>query len=106
MAQDKDFCGDPILSVRNLEVVLKTAVGELQATRGISFDICPGETFAIVGESGCGKSISSMALMGLLPRIAKARAEHCVFDGHEILNMSRRQLSGSSSFRFPPPDGT
>jgi len=93
MAGENEFCGEPILSVRNLEVSLKTAVGELQATRGVSFDICPGETFAIVGESGCGKSISSMALMGLLPRIAVARAERCVFDGQEILNLSRRKLS-------------
>ncbi|MCZ4291598.1 ABC transporter ATP-binding protein [Hoeflea alexandrii] len=93
MAYAYEACGEPILSVRNLEVSLKTSVGELKATRGISFDICPGETFAIVGESGCGKSISSMALMGLLPRIATARADRCVFDGQEILNLSRRKLS-------------
>ncbi|WP_346893261.1 ABC transporter ATP-binding protein [uncultured Roseibium sp.] len=83
----------PILSIRNLEVSLKTAVGNLQATRGISYDIFPGETFAIVGESGCGKSISSMAVMGLLPRIATATAERCRFDGQEILSLPRRKLS-------------
>ncbi|MCB1396838.1 MAG: ABC transporter ATP-binding protein [Rhodobacter sp.] len=93
MADTTDACREPILSVRNLDVTLKTAIGELHATRGISYDICPGETFAIVGESGCGKSISSMALMGLLPRIARARADHCLFDGQEILSLSRRQLS-------------
>ncbi|MCC5986082.1 MAG: ABC transporter ATP-binding protein [Pararhodobacter sp.] len=88
-----DACPAPILSVRNLEVTLRTPVGDLQATRGVSYDILPGETFAIVGESGCGKSIASMALMGLLPRIAHASADRCRFDGQEILGLSRRKLS-------------
>ncbi len=81
----------PILSVRNLEVSIRTAVGDLHATGGVSFDVAPGETFAIVGESGCGKSISSSAVMGLLPRAATARADRCEFDGQEMLTLSRRE---------------
>lgn len=83
----------PILSVRNLRVSIKTAVGDIQATGGVSYDVYPGETFAVVGESGCGKSISSAAVMGLLPRSATATADRCCFDGQEILGLSRRQLS-------------
>ncbi len=84
---------DPMLSIRDLHVSIQSSVGPLRATSGISYDVYPGETFAIVGESGCGKSISSLAVMGLLPSVAKANASRCNFDGHEMLSLSRRELS-------------
>ena len=93
MPVNQETAAEPILSVRNLKVAIRTPVGSLHATDGISYDVYPGETFAVVGESGCGKSISSLALMGLLPRAAAASADLCTFDGHPMLSLSRRELS-------------
>ncbi|WP_435170646.1 ABC transporter ATP-binding protein [Falsirhodobacter sp. 1013] len=75
---------DPILSVRDLRVDLKTRIGTLHAVRGISFDVARGETLCIVGESGCGKSMTSLALMDLLPRVAKRSAGGLTFDGQDL----------------------
>ena len=60
-----------ILSVDDLEVVLHTAVGDLKAVRGTSFDLKAGEALGIVGESGSGTSLTALALMRLLPRVAQ-----------------------------------
>lgn len=56
-----------LLQVRDLKVSFKTHAGISQAVRGLSFDLNSGETLAIVGESGCGKTVTSKAIMGLLP---------------------------------------
>ena len=57
----------PLIEVRNLRVTLPTARGPAEALRGIDFAIEPGETVGLIGESGCGKSMTALALMGLLP---------------------------------------
>ncbi len=58
---------DPLLQVENLHVDFQTYGGVVQAVRGVSFDVCAGQTLAIVGESGCGKSVTVQSLMGLIP---------------------------------------
>ena len=79
---------DTILSVRSLEVEFETYGGIVKAVRGVSFDVTRGETLAIVGESGCGKSVTVQALMGLIPvppgKITNGTA---TFNGREILNL-------------------
>ncbi|MBS4049358.1 MAG: ABC transporter ATP-binding protein [Alphaproteobacteria bacterium] len=84
---------ETVLDVKNLNVYIKTAVGPLQATKDVSFQVRRGETLAIVGESGCGKTITSLALMGLLPKAAFVQAESCNFAGTELQGLTRSQLS-------------
>jgi len=60
----------PLLSVRDLRVALQTAHGHVEALRGVSFTMQRGETLGLIGESGCGKSLTALAVMGLLPERA------------------------------------
>ncbi|RQW63526.1 ABC transporter ATP-binding protein [Vibrio viridaestus] len=82
---------DAILKVKNLRVSLPTANGPLRAVRGIDFEVKRGEMLCIVGESGCGKSMTSMALMDLLPRRADCTADTLSFDGIDLLNVPKKK---------------
>ncbi len=62
---------DPLLEIRDLKVSFTLPEGQLEAVRGISFDVPRGGTVALVGESGSGKSVVSQAIMGILPKIAR-----------------------------------
>jgi len=83
----------PLLSVDGLRVDIGTPRGTLRAVRGISFDIAAGETLCLVGESGCGKSMTALALMGLLPGAAKRSAARMSFEGEDLAGISPRRLS-------------
>ncbi|GEO15385.1 ABC transporter ATP-binding protein [Microvirga aerophila] len=82
----------PVLSVRNLDVSLPHKAGRVHPVRDVSFDIHRGETVCIVGESGCGKSMSAMAILNLLPPGAERRAGEIAFLGEDILNASEKRL--------------
>jgi oligopeptide transport system ATP-binding protein len=84
--------GEPLLSVEDLEVRFWTRRGTVHAVNGISFDIAAGETLGIVGESGCGKSVTSLALMGILPRAGKVTNGTAMFEGRDILKLPDAQL--------------
>lgn len=62
---------NPLLSVRGLRVALQTAHGQEEALRGVDFEMQRGDTLGLIGESGCGKSLTALAIMGLLPDRAK-----------------------------------
>jgi oligopeptide/dipeptide ABC transporter ATP-binding protein len=81
-----------LLSVDGLEVRFWTDRGTVHAVNGISFEISAGETLGIVGESGCGKSVTSLAILGLLPRAGRATGGAVHFDGRDLLTLSDREL--------------
>ncbi|WP_216213473.1 ABC transporter ATP-binding protein [Amycolatopsis aidingensis] len=82
-----------LLEVRDLSVVFQRK-GEAPTTAvdGISFDVDPGQTVGIVGESGCGKSVTSLAIMGLLPSRGNSVSGSVRFEGDELLGLSQREL--------------
>ena len=63
-----------LLEVKNLQVSFQTFFGEVEAVRGISFNVEKGKTLAIVGESGCGKSVTAGSIMKLLPRLVDRKS--------------------------------
>jgi len=84
---------DIVLDVKNLRVDLPTPNGMLHAVRGIDFEVRKGEMLCLVGESGCGKSMTSLALMGLLPRKAVRTADHLRFDGIDLQSLAEREMA-------------
>lgn len=89
----KKITDEKILQVNNLQVSFKTYGGEVEAVRGVNFDLYKGETLAIVGESGCGKSVTSNAIMGLIPEPAgMIKNGSILFKGKELAGLSKSQL--------------
>ena len=85
---------EKILEVKNLEVSFKTYAGISHAVRGIDFNLHKGETLAIVGESGCGKTVSSKAIMRLLPESNTLINENSevLFHGEDLLKKSENEM--------------
>jgi len=81
----------PLLEVSTLRVRLQTHRGPADAVRGVSFALERGETLGLIGESGCGKSLTAMALMGLLPESAEVSGS-IRFDGQELVGTSDAQM--------------
>jgi len=83
---------EPLLIVEDLQVEFSTRRGTVYAVNGISFDITRGETLGIVGESGCGKSVTSLAVLGLLARNGRVRSGRAIFEGRDLIRQSDRAL--------------
>jgi peptide/nickel transport system ATP-binding protein len=83
---------EPILSVTDLEVRFKSRRGTIHAVNGISFDLQAGETLGIVGESGCGKSVTSLAMLGILPRQAFPTQGSVMFGGRDLLRLKDQEM--------------
>ncbi|MCI4429415.1 MAG: ABC transporter ATP-binding protein [Burkholderiales bacterium] len=82
-----------LLAVRDLHTTFDTDEGELAAVDGVSFEIEAGQTLAIVGESGCGKSVTALSIMGLLARPAGRVASGSVrFEGRELIGLAQREM--------------
>ena len=84
---------DRVLDVKNLSIDIPLAEGMLHAVDGIDIHVDKGETLCIVGESGCGKSLTSLAVMDLLPKKAIRRLERIDLSGASILDYSEQQMS-------------
>lgn len=83
---------DELLKVENLSVGIQSPSGKVQAVRDVSFALHPGEVLAIVGESGCGKSMLCKSIMKLLPKSAKIEGGKIVTNGVDITNYSDRDM--------------
>ncbi|PZO61825.1 MAG: ABC transporter ATP-binding protein [Pseudoxanthomonas suwonensis] len=83
---------DPLLSVRDLRVVFGTPTGELEAVRGVSFDISRGETLAIVGESGSGKSTVASSINRLLAENGRIAGGSIEFDGRDLVTLQEKEM--------------
>jgi oligopeptide transport system ATP-binding protein len=82
---------EALLAVDDLRVQFKTQRGIVHAVNGISFDIRAGETLGLVGESGCGKSVTALALLGILSRNATVTSGSARFGGRDLLRLSGRE---------------
>ncbi len=83
----------PLLEVENLKTYFFTREGAVQAVDGVSFTVDEGRTLGIVGESGCGKSVTALSIMGLIPKPpAKIVEGSVVFDGQDLTKLSEREL--------------
>jgi oligopeptide/dipeptide ABC transporter ATP-binding protein len=83
---------EALLAVEDLHVRFKTTRGPVHAVNGVSFEIRPGETLGLVGESGCGKSVTSLALLGILARNGEVTKGRAVFEGRDLIGLSDSQL--------------
>src|SRR5512145_1168975 len=83
----------PLLSVKDLRTYFNTEEGIVKAVDGVTFDVQEGETLALVGESGCGKSVSALSLLKLLP-IPPARivSGEVLFDGDDLMKLNEEEL--------------
>src|SRR3954470_21049612 len=82
----------PVLSVQNLTVTLKGSNGPVPVLENLSFDVAQGKTTALVGESGCGKSMTALAIMQLLPEDFRVTSGRIMLDGQDVLASSPKQL--------------
>jgi oligopeptide/dipeptide ABC transporter ATP-binding protein len=83
---------DPVLEVRGLSTSFFTDDGEVKAVRDVSFDLAAGETLGIVGESGCGKSVTALSILGLVSRPGRVVAGEILFKGRDLLHIDREEL--------------
>ena len=83
----------PIIEVKNLRTYFNTDGGVAHAVENVSFDVYPGETLGIVGESGCGKSVTALSMMRLVAQPPGFYAGgEILFDGENVLEMSREKI--------------
>ena len=82
-----------LLDVRSLHVDIRLPAGVLHAVRDVSFHVERGETLCLVGESGCGKSLTALAIMNLLPPQSRRSAELLAFDGRELQGLNNRAMA-------------
>ncbi len=84
---------NPLLEIKNLKIDFTTEHGIIRAVRDVSFSVYPGETLALVGESGCGKSVICKSILGILHSRGKITGGDIFFEGRRITNLKEKDLS-------------
>jgi len=82
----------PILEIKNLKLNFHTYLGEVKALNGVNLKLYPEEVLALVGESGCGKSVTALAIIGLLPENAHITEGEILFKGENLLKKSKEEM--------------
>lgn len=83
----------PLLEVKGLKTYFYTEDGVVRAVDGVDFEVYPGEVLGIVGESGCGKSVTSLSIMRLVSKPGKVDAGEILLDGENLLNLSEEEMT-------------
>jgi oligopeptide transport system ATP-binding protein len=81
-----------LLDIDDLRISFNTYAGEVKAIRGVSFCVKESETLGIVGESGCGKSVTMMSILKLLPEISEIKSGQTIFNGQNITHYTNKQM--------------
>ncbi len=85
---------EPLLHIDGLSTVFDLEGGAVTAVDGLSLAVAPGEIAGLVGESGCGKSLTALSIMGLLPPPGRVAGGRILFEGRDLLSLSPRQMRG------------
>ncbi|HRQ33021.1 MAG TPA: ATP-binding cassette domain-containing protein, partial [Anaerolineales bacterium] len=78
----------PLLAVKNLKTYFYTEDGIVRAVDGVDFDVYPGEVLGLVGESGCGKSVTSLSIMRLVAKPGRIDGGQILLGGKDLLSLS------------------
>src|SRR5216684_4980563 len=82
----------PLLEVRDLKTQFFTPEGVVKAVDGVSFELHAGETLGIVGESGCGKSVTALSIMRLIPRPGRIVGGSVLFEGRDLVGLTAAEM--------------
>lgn len=82
----------PLLEICGLDIVFGRGKRQVQVTDGVTLTVSAGEIVCLVGESGCGKSVTALSVMGLLPRQGRVAAGSIRFDGRELLTLGEKEM--------------
>src|SRR5438094_6775971 len=84
---------DPLLEIKSLSVGFKTERGDVRAVNDVSFSIFPGQTVALVGESGCGKSVTALSILRLIPQPpGRFLSGRILLNGQNLLDLEEKQM--------------
>ncbi len=83
---------EPLLRIEDLHINFFTLTEVVQAINGVSLEVYPGEFFGLVGETGCGKTVTGLAVLGLVPKPGRVMQGRILFKGQDLLRLSPRQM--------------
>src|SRR5687768_14724839 len=85
----------PLLEIQDLNVAFDTERGQIRPVRDVSLSVFPGQTVAVVGESGCGKSVTALSILRLIPEPpGKILGGEVRFEGRDLLRLSEKEMRG------------